>query len=127
MQDDVDRRLDRIAEVVRHLPEAERTPLTDQHTAFTVRKKTFAYHLIDHHGDGRVALCCKAPPGENTALIAGDPVRFFLPPYVGPRGWVGLDLDAAAMDWDEVRGLLTESYRLVAPKTLARRLDADPT
>jgi hypothetical protein len=123
VQDDVDRRLERIAELASTLPEAQRAALTDQHTAFVVRKKTFAYHLVDHHGDGRVALCCKAAPGENTALIAGDPARYFLPPYVGPRGWVGLDLDAAPVDWDEIRELLTDSYRLVAPKTLVRRLD----
>lgn len=115
-------RLDLLAEVCLSLPEAQRRELTDQHTAFTVRNRIFAYHLIDHHGDGRVALCCKAGPGENTALVAEDPGRWFMPAYIGPRGWVGLDLDAAPVDWGEVRALVAESYRRVAPKPLARQV-----
>jgi hypothetical protein len=120
---DVEDRRERLAQVSLALPEAQRTALTDRHTAFTVRKRIFAYHLVDHHGDGRVALCCKVPTGENAALVDDDPVRWFLPPYIGPRGWVGLDLDAAALDWDEIGALVTGSYRLVAPKILVRRLD----
>ena len=117
--------LDRVTVLCLALPEAESAPAGDRHTAFSVRKRIFAYYLVDHHGDGRVALNCKAPPGENTALIADDPVRWFLPAYLGPRGWVGLDLEAGGpVDWDAVGELVTGSYRLVAPKALVRRLDA---
>lgn len=115
---------DRLTELCLALPEAESAPAGDRHTAFSVRKRIFAYYLVDHHGDGRVALNCKVAAGENEAMIADDPVRWFMPAYLGARGWVGLDLDAAPVDWDAVRSLLTESYRLVAPKTLVRRLDA---
>ncbi len=115
---------DRLTELCLALPEAESAPAGDRHTAFSVRKRIFAYYLVDHHGDGRVALNCKVAAGENEAMITDDPVRWFMPAYLGARGWVGLDLDAAPVDWDAVRSLLTESYRLVAPKTLVRRLDA---
>ncbi len=124
---DIDDPIERVTALCLALPEAESVPAGDRHTAFSVRKRIFAYHLVDHHGDGRVALNCKVAPGENTALIADDPVRWFMPAYLGPRGWVGLDLEAAPVDWDAVRSLLIESYRLVAPKALVRRLDTDPT
>lgn len=117
-------RLERLAEVCLALPEARREAMTDQHTAFKVRSRTFAYHLVDHHGDGRVALCCKAAPGGNQALVDAEPQRFFIPAYLGLRGWVGLDPHAAPVDWDELRGLVAESYRMVAPATLARRVEA---
>lgn len=117
-------RFDRINKLCLGLPEA--TAKGDQHTQFEVRRRTFAYHLVDHHGDGRIALCCKVAPGENEALVGDDPRRFFIPPYIGPRGWVGLDLDAAKIDWAEVDDLVTGSYRLVAPKSLIKLLDQLP-
>ncbi len=103
------------------LPEAEeRTGGHDtRHLAFTVRRRTFGYFTNDHHGDGRLALICKAPPGEQTALVAAEPDRFFVPPYLGHRGWVGLWLDGIEPDWAEVRELLVESYCLSAPARLA--------
>jgi hypothetical protein len=73
-------------------------------TAFLFRKKTFAWFLNDHHGDGMVSVACKALPGENTALAAGHPERFYMPPYIGPRGWVALRLDGTRVDWNEVGG-----------------------
>jgi predicted DNA-binding protein (MmcQ/YjbR family) len=84
-----------------------------------VRKKTFAYYLDDHHGDGIVALSCKVLPHENAALVAASPARFYLPAYIGPRGWVALRLDVGDVDWDEVTELVAGSYMLVAPKRLA--------
>lgn len=125
VDEDVDPRFERIRGVCIALPEAEAAPAGDRHTAFTVRQRIFAYHLVDHHGDGRVALYCKVPTGENKSLIAEDPDRWFMPAHIGPRGWAGLELDLAEpIDWDEVRSLVCGSYRLVAPKTLAHRLDA---
>jgi predicted DNA-binding protein (MmcQ/YjbR family) len=89
------------------------------HAGFTVRKKTFAYYLNDHHGDGIISVCFKAAPGEAALLIAEDEDRFYSPAYIGPRGWVGLRLDLGDVDWDEVGKHVTRSYRLQAPKRLA--------
>jgi hypothetical protein len=90
-----------------------------RHIAFIVRKRTFAYFTDDHHGDGRLALTVKVPPGEQGPLVASEPERYFVPPYLGPRGWVGFRLDAGTVDWNEARELLVESYCLCAPKKLA--------
>lgn len=112
-----ERRRARLLQLGEALPEAE---IRDgRHIAFAVRGRTFAYYLDDHHGDGVVGLCCKAPAGEQEALLAEHPLRFYRPTYLGARGWVSLRLDLAEVDWDEVRELITESYRLVAPKRLA--------
>ena len=100
------------------LPEAKRE-LHGSHASFLVRKKTFAYFLDNHHGDGIVAVTCKVLPGENAALAAAQPKRYYLPAYIGPRGWVALRLDLGKIDWDEVRELLLGSYLLTAPKRLA--------
>jgi hypothetical protein len=113
-----DPRLARLTAISLALPEATRKDM-GQHASFLIRGKTFAYFLADHHGDGIVAVCCKTALGENVEMIAADPARFYLPAYIGPKGWVGLRLDAGEIDWDEVAGLVVDSYRLVAPKKLA--------
>jgi hypothetical protein len=95
-----------------------------QHAAFLVRKRIFAYFLKDHHGDGIVSLCCKVFPGDNTALAAAQPARFYLPAYIGPRGWVALRLDRGNVDWNEVEELLKTSYQLIAPKRLTALIKA---
>ncbi|MGH2812019.1 MAG: MmcQ/YjbR family DNA-binding protein [Actinomycetota bacterium] len=94
-----------------------------QHLKFQVRNKTFAYYLEDHHGDGLIALCCKAAPGEQQALIASDPARFYKPDYLGARGWISMRLDLEDVDWDEVAELALDAYRLTAPKRLAALAD----
>ena len=99
------------------LPEA--TLSGETHIKFAVRAKTFAYYLHNHHGDGRVAICCKVSPGEQDMLIRHDPERFFMPAYLGAKGWIGLRIDLPRIDWDEVQQLVTDSYRMVAPKLLA--------
>jgi hypothetical protein len=113
----------RAAEICLALPEAveERH---GRHATYLVRRKKFAYYLDDHHGDGRLAVNCRAAPGENDAFVAEDPVRFYIPPYVGPRGWVGIYVDVDDVDWDELADLVTESYRSLAPKKLVAALDA---
>lgn len=115
------RRLERLTRLCLALPES--TASGEQHISFLVRGKTFAYHLVDHHGDGRFALCCKAAAGENARLAAADPARFFMPPYIGPKGWLGLDLDGGDLDWIEIEKFVRDSYRLVAPKRLAAQVD----
>ena len=116
--------LERLSAICLALPEA--TEKRDGHCCFRVRGKTFAWFLNNHHGDGRIALNCKAPPGEQAVLVASDPERFFVPPYVGPSGWIGVRLEGE-VDWDEVAELVEESYRMTAPKRLLARLDAPPT
>jgi predicted DNA-binding protein (MmcQ/YjbR family) len=113
-----DRRLVRLTKICAALPEASRER-AGSHASFKVRKKVFAYYLDDHHGDGIVAVCFKAAPGENAEMAAVDPSRFYLPAYIGPRGWAGLRLDVGPIDWEEVGELVVDSYRLVAPKRLA--------
>jgi hypothetical protein len=89
---------------------------------FRVKKKMFAMFVNDHHGDGRVALWLDAPPGDQELLVAADPVRFFVPPYQGPFGWIGVRVDLD-VDWEEVRELVVEAYRTSVPKGLLERLD----
>jgi hypothetical protein len=87
--DDLQARRDRLVRLCRTLPEATVTT-HDRHLGFQVRGRTFAWFVDDEHGDGRVAVLCKAPPGENRGLVASDPHRFYLPRYVGSRGWVAI-------------------------------------
>jgi len=113
-----DRRLVRLTKICLSLPEAARL-LSGHHAGFTVRKKIFAYYLDNHHGDGIIAVTAKVLPGDNEALISAQPDRFYMPAYIGPRGWVALRLDLGSIDWDEVAELVATSYRLIAPKHLA--------
>ena len=117
-----DPRLVRLTEISKSLPEACRQ-LHGDHASFLIRKKPFAYFLNNHHGDGIVGIACKALPGDNTALVAAQPKRFYLPAYVGPRGWVALRLDVGTIDWDEVAELMRGSYILIAPKRLAGQVE----
>ena len=116
-----DPKLERLSKVCLALPEVSRDIMGD-HAAFKVRKKVFVYFLNNHHGDGIVSVACKVLPGDNDALAKSSPSRFYLPAYVGPRGWVALRLDVGKVDWSEVAELVTTSYRLVAPKMLTRTL-----
>lgn len=109
--------------ITAHLPEVTERLSHGSVTFFVREKRVIAYLTDDHHGDGRLALICPAPPGVQEELIGSDPERFFRPAYVGHRGWIGLRLDIEP-DWDEVTGLVDEAYRKVAPVTLVRRLDA---
>jgi predicted DNA-binding protein (MmcQ/YjbR family) len=110
--------LKKLTEICLDLPGCERRH-TGDHADFRVRGKAFAYFLNNHHGDGIISVCCKAALGENVDRASREPQRFYLPPYIGPRGWFGLRLDGEAIDWSEVRNLVELSYGLVAPKRLA--------
>ncbi|HTZ90227.1 MAG TPA: MmcQ/YjbR family DNA-binding protein [Alloacidobacterium sp.] len=118
-----DPRLAQVTAICIALPDGTRCD-KGEHAAFTVRKKVFAYFLNNHHGDGIVSVCTKALPGENIALVEAHPRKFYLPAYIGPRGWIGLRLDRGKIDWNEVRDLLTASYLQVAPKRLASQVEA---
>jgi predicted DNA-binding protein (MmcQ/YjbR family) len=113
-----DRRLMRFTKICLAFPGATRQRHGD-YASFLVRKKIFAYYLDGHHGDGIVAVTCKVLPGDNVALATAQPDRFYLPAYIGARGWVALRLDVGKVDWEEVAELATGSYCLIAPKRLA--------
>jgi predicted DNA-binding protein (MmcQ/YjbR family) len=106
------------------LPEAHEVEAWGEPT-FRVRNKLFAMYASagSHHGDGRAAVWFKAGPGNLALMVKVAPGRFFVPPYVGPSGWVGAWLDRRVA-WEELADLLRDAYRLVAPKRLAMRLDA---
>jgi predicted DNA-binding protein (MmcQ/YjbR family) len=93
------------------------------HTQWSAGGKVFARFMVDHHGDGRIALWCKCAPGVQEALLDSGAERFFRPPYVGNRGWIGVRLDLVT-DWEEIEDLVEESYRLLASKRLVRGLAA---
>ena len=111
----------RLTAICLALPEAACQDL-GPHAAFLVRKKTFAYFLNDHHGDGIVGVTCKVAPGDNQALARAQPGRFYLPAYLASRGWVAFRLDVGEVDWDEVAELMADSYRRIAPKRLAAQV-----
>jgi predicted DNA-binding protein (MmcQ/YjbR family) len=110
------RGLDRLRRICLALPEAEERETWEEKT-FRVRDKIFAMHIAEG-GDGRPALWCKAPPGNQEHLVTADPARFFVPPYVGHKGWIGMWLDRG-VDWREVAVVVRRSYRLTAPRRLA--------
>jgi len=85
-------------------------------------KKTFANVHVDHHGDGRVAIWCKASFEQQADWVAADPETFFVPPYVGPSGWVGIRVDRKP-DWALIEEILEQGYRQVAPKRAIAKLD----
>ena len=114
------RSLSRLRPICLALPEAEERETWGEAT-FRVRDKIFCMHIAD--GD-EPALWCKAPPGSQAILTGADPQRFFVPPYVGHKGWVGMRLDKR-VDWREVALLVVRSYRMTAPKRLVQKLSAD--
>jgi hypothetical protein len=77
----------------------------------------------DHHHDDRLGLWCAAPPGAQEALVQAAPHRFFRPPYVGHRGWVGVYLDVDDVDWVELAAILESAFRQVAPRKLITELE----
>lgn len=111
-----------LREICLALPEVTERLSHSAPTWFVRDKKTFVMFLNDHHGDGRIAIWCAAPPGVQGELIELEPDRFFKPPYVGPRGWLGVRLDRD-VDWVEIAGIAADAYRLVAPKKLVALLD----
>jgi hypothetical protein len=114
--------LGRLRKVCLSLPEAHEVEAWGEPT-FRVRKKMFAMYAAagNHHGDGRPAAWIKAAAENQAELVRFAPERYFVPPYVGPSGWVGVWLDNHA-DWKEVEELLRDAYRLIAPKRLLERL-----
>jgi hypothetical protein len=113
----------RVAAVAAALPGAEAVAW-GQHLRLTVGRKGFGRVLADHHQDGRLALTCEAPPGEQGALVSQDPDRYFRPPYDGVHGWVGAHLDSAHQpDWAEIDAFIVQAWQLAAPVSVVRTFD----
>jgi hypothetical protein len=120
----------RILEVVRELclglPETSERLSHGAPTFFVQGKRSFATVWDNHHGDGRFALLCPAPDGMQATLVETDPERFYVPPYVGHRGWIGVRLDRA-FDHDEIAGFVEDAYAEVAPARLVDAAGAEPS
>jgi hypothetical protein len=117
--------LERLRALCLALPEATERLSHGEPTWFVRDKKVFVTYSDNHHDD-RLGFWCAAAPGVQEALVASDPRRFFRPPYVGHRGWLGVYFDVTG-DWDaywvEIAELVTDAYRAIAPKRLVAQLD----
>src|SRR5687768_18453368 len=111
---------DAVRQVCLSFPEAEEF-LAHGSPNFRVRGKTFAMYTLNHHGDGRVSLWLNSPPGAQEIHVKGESRYFFVPPYVGPSGWLGVNLDKG-LSWKRVAVLVREAYEKVAPTKLRERI-----
>jgi hypothetical protein len=112
-----ERTLERLREICLGLPETSERLSHGAPTFFVRDKKSFLMILTNHHGDGRFAIWCAAPDGVQAMLVEADSERFFVPPYVGHRGWLGVRLDRG-LDWNELAGIAEDAYAMVAPAKL---------
>ncbi len=117
-----ERQLERVRKICLSFPEMVERPSHGSPSFFVRGKKTIAMFVDDHHADGILGIWCAAPPGVQHTMIDEEPDRFFRPPYVGGRGWLGVRLDRPCPN-DELRAILEDAYRCIAPKTLAQQLD----
>ncbi|MGH8985191.1 MAG: MmcQ/YjbR family DNA-binding protein [Acidimicrobiia bacterium] len=115
--------LPRLRRVCLALPETTERLSHGEPTWFVRRKKTFAMYA-NHHHDDRLGFWCAAPDSAQAALVASEPDRFFRPPYVGHRGWLGVYLDVP-VDWNEIADIVEDAYRMVAPKKLVAGLGGE--
>jgi hypothetical protein len=109
--------LRRIREICLSLPETSERLSHGAPTFFVRGKRSFVMVLTDHHGDGRFALWCAAPEGMQRLLVESDPESFFVPPYVGHRGWLGVRLDRS-LSRENIAGIVEDAYAEVAPQKL---------
>src|SRR5258708_22926974 len=109
--------LERLRAICLALPETSERPSHGTPSFFVREKKCFLMLLDDHHGDGRFAIWCAAPPANQELLIAANAAPFFRPPYVVHRGLLGVGLNAG-IDWDEFDGIVEDAFASVAPKSL---------
>jgi hypothetical protein len=116
--------LERLRRICLALPETSERLSHGAPTFFVRGKRAFLMLLTDHHADGRFAIWCAAPTGMQQALVDGDPERFFIPPYVGHRGWLGVRLDRD-LPWEQIEGIVEDAYAEVAPAKLLEAARAD--
>ena len=113
-----------LREICLALPEVVERLSHGEPTWFVRGKKSFVMLDDHHHGADHLGFWCAAPPGVQLELVEQEPQRFFRPPYVGTRGWLGVRIDRQ-VDWGEIEGICRDAYRWVAPKTLVAALDQD--
>jgi len=116
---DSSRRRAKLVKICEALPEVTYKVAGDRHMAFRIRKRIFGYYLFDHHGDGIIAFCCKSSRSEQQRLVKDDPDSFFVPAYLGAKGWVAIRLDLDEVEWDTVSDLARRAYQDCAPRKLA--------
>jgi hypothetical protein len=116
--------VERLRSICTALPEVTERLSHGEPTWFVRGKKSFVM-TSDHHHDSRLGFWCAAPPGVQEELVEQEPERFFRPPYVGHRGWLGVWLDVPEVDWHEVRAIVRDAYRTIAPPKLAGLLDLE--
>jgi hypothetical protein len=121
---DRDRFLERIRGLCLALPEVSERLSHGAPTFFVRGERAFLMVLTNHHGDGRFAIWCAAEPGTQALLLEADTERFFVPPYVGHRGWLGFRLDRG-LDWNELAGIVEDAYAEVAPARLVEAARRD--
>ena len=114
--------LERVRELCLALPETNERPSHGSPCWFIRDKRCFVMYLDDHHGDGRLALWCAAAQGMQRALVDSAPEHYFVPPYVGHRGWLGVRLDRD-LAWDDIAGAIEDAWLEVAPKRLVEAFD----
>jgi hypothetical protein len=116
--------LQRLRTICLGLPATSERPSHGAPSFFVKGKTCFLMLLDDHHEDGIFGIWCAAPPGNQELLIAADPARFFRPPYVGHRGWLGVRFNDG-VDWDELVGIVEDAFATVAPKRLLQSRSDD--
>src|SRR5258705_13662810 len=113
----------RLVKICESFPEVTSEVAGDQHIAFRIRKRIFAYYLFDHHGDGMIAFTCKSSLSEQRRLVKDDPDSFCVPAYLGSRGWIAIRMDLDEVEWDTVTDLARRAYQETAPRKLAALVD----
>jgi YjbR len=119
-----ERQRQRVLRILERLPETAAVP-SGSHLSLEVRKKRFGYFRDDHHGDGRIAINCKASADVQDLLRQLAPQQLHVPKYLGNKGWIGLWLDGTGVEWSAVELALREAYLLTAPKKLTRALSVN--
>ena len=115
--------VDKLRRICMAFPEATERLSHAEPTWFVRGKRVFVM-MSDHHHDDRVGFWAPAPPGDQKALVSSDPQRFFVPKYVGGKGWIGVYLDVPNVDWEQIAEIVEDAYRTVAPRKLVAELDA---
>jgi hypothetical protein len=115
--------LDRVRELCLALPETSERASHGAPAFFIRGKRSFVMFMDDHHGDGRLAIWAAAPPGMQAMLVEASPEHYFIPPYVGHQGWIGVRLDRD-LPWEEIAGVIEDAWLTRAPKRLAQSLDS---
>lgn len=120
-----DQRRKQLVKICEGFPRVTAEVAGDQHIAFRANKRIFAYYLFDHHADGIIAFCFKSNLSEQRRQVRVDPENFFVPAYLGAKGWIAVRLDLDEVDWEVVADFARKAYQAVVPRKWAALVDAD--